>query len=179
MTLIFLYGHAASGKLTVGRALAATTGLPLFHNHLVVDAVASVFPFGSPEFARLRECWWLEMIEAAVRAGQSLIFTFAPEPSVAADFPQRMKAIVAAAGGDVLFVRLAITPEEQDRRIASADRAAFGKLRDRELLRTLRPQFEACLAAMPEPAITIETDSISPEDAAARIAALLQSSASG
>jgi hypothetical protein len=40
---IFIYGQLASGKLTVARELAARTGVALFHNHLVVDAVGSVF----------------------------------------------------------------------------------------------------------------------------------------
>ena len=59
MQLVFLHGPAAAGKLTVARALAARTGFALFHNHLVVDAVAAVFPFGSAEFRTLRERFWL------------------------------------------------------------------------------------------------------------------------
>lgn len=55
MKLIFIYGPAAAGKLTVARVLAEQTGVALFHNHLVVDAVMAVFPFGSEPFVRLRE----------------------------------------------------------------------------------------------------------------------------
>ena len=55
MILVFLYGPVASGKLTIARELAARTGFALFHNHLVVDAVMAVFPFGSESFVRLRE----------------------------------------------------------------------------------------------------------------------------
>jgi len=89
MEMIFLYGQAASGKLTIGRALAARTGYALFHNHLVVDALLAVFPFGSDAFVRLREAFWLDVMETAARSGQSLIFTFAPEPTVSVDFPER------------------------------------------------------------------------------------------
>ena len=113
MELIFLYGPVASGKLTVGKKLAERTGYALFHNHLIVDAVLAVFPFGSPEFVRLREAFWLEAIETAARSGRSLIFTFAPEPSVAADFPERVTRIVAAVGGRVTFVALALPATEQ------------------------------------------------------------------
>src|SRR5450432_2078261 len=74
MRLIFLFGQVASGKLTVAKALAAKTGYALFHNHLIVDAVADVFPFGSDEFIRLREQLWLEVIQAAVERGRSIIF---------------------------------------------------------------------------------------------------------
>src|SRR3954468_6170352 len=93
MQLIFIYGPAASGKLTVSRKLAALTGTALFHNHLVVDAVSAVFPFGSEPFARLREHFWVQIFAEAAAAGRSLIFTFAPEPSVAADFPQRVRQL--------------------------------------------------------------------------------------
>ncbi|MFD2498935.1 hypothetical protein ACFSTI_08890 [Rhizorhabdus histidinilytica] len=49
MQLVFLHGPVAAGKLTVARLVAERTGIALFHNHLVVDAVAAVFPFGSPD----------------------------------------------------------------------------------------------------------------------------------
>src|SRR5262245_57362571 len=68
MRLIFIYGAPAAGKLTVARELAALTGFALFHNHLVVDAVASVFPFGSESFSKLREQWWLAMMGEAAAA---------------------------------------------------------------------------------------------------------------
>ena len=53
MKLIFIWGPAASGKLTVARELEKLTGLPVFHNHLVVDALLEKLPFGDPEFVRL------------------------------------------------------------------------------------------------------------------------------
>lgn len=174
MRLVFLYGQVASGKLTVGRALAARTGLPLFHNHLVVDAVAAVFPFGSDSFIQLRERFWLEIIEAAAREDRSLIFTFAPEPSVAPDFPSRVRALVAEHGGETLFVALSIAPEEQERRVALGDRAAFAKLRSPETLRALRPDFERCMAAMPFAALSLDSGAATPDAAAERIAAALE-----
>lgn len=78
MRLLFIYGPVAAGKLTIARLISERTGLPLFHNHIVVDAVATVFPYGSEAFVRLRELFWLETISAAAEAGRSLIFTFAP-----------------------------------------------------------------------------------------------------
>lgn len=41
---MFIHGPAAAGKLTTARALSALTGLPVFHNHLVVDTLLTVFP---------------------------------------------------------------------------------------------------------------------------------------
>jgi len=172
MELIFLYGQVASGKLTVARALAARTGYALFHNHLIVDAVGAVFPFGSDEFVRLREAFWLEVLETAARSGWSLIFTFAPEPTVSLDFPVRVAKIVAAAGGHTTFVALDVSEEEQERRLVHADRARYGKLQSVELLRQLRPDFDRCTGAMPPPSVTIDTGTVSADEAAAHIQAI-------
>ncbi|MBA3354768.1 MAG: AAA family ATPase [Pyrinomonadaceae bacterium] len=78
MKLIFLHGLPGVGKLTVARELVALTGFKLFHNHLTVDLVTSVFDFGSQPFIELREKIWLEVFREAVEADLTgLIFTFA------------------------------------------------------------------------------------------------------
>ncbi len=174
MQLVFLYGQVAAGKLTVARELAVRTGYALFHNHLVVDAVAAVFPFGSPSFIRLREQFWMQTFEAATAEDRSLIFTFAPEPSVAPDFPQRVQAAVEAGGGKVVFVALTVPPEEQDRRLNAPSRSAFGKLTSLELLHSLRAQFDAAMDAMPAPRLTLDTAQMGPDEAADAIAAALR-----
>lgn len=169
MRLIFLYGPVASGKLTIARLIAERTGLPLFHNHLIVDAVAAVFPFGSEDFIRLRERFWIDTISAAAQSGRSLIFTFAPEPSVAADFPERLAALVEGFGGEVFYVALEVDKAEQEQRVVSMTRAAFGKLRSVDMLRDLRPAMSACLDGMPSPAMRIDTGALSPSDAADQV----------
>lgn len=173
MRLIFLYGPVASGKLTIARLIAEQTGLPLFHNHLIVDAVAAVFPFGSREFVMLRERFWLETISAAAETGQSLIFTFAPEPTVAADFPARVSRLVEAVGGEVMYVALNLEPKEQARRLVNPSRAAFGKLQSPEILRSLQASMDACMQRMPEPAVRLDTGSLTPNEAADAILAVM------
>ena len=170
MKLVFLYGPVAAGKLTVARDLARLTGFALFHNHLIVDAVAAVFPFPSPAFVRLRERFWLDTFAEAAASARSLIFTFAPENSVAPDFPQRVQSVVREAGGEVHFVKLTLSDEEQERRISNASRAAHGKLVSLDLLRELRPMFKAAEAAMPAPMLTLDTELVAPEAAAQTIA---------
>jgi len=108
-----------------------------------------VFPFGSERFVKLREQFWLAMFHEAAEAGRSLIFTFAPEASVAPDFSDRAGQAVEAAGGEIIFVRLTLSHDEQERRIGNHDRVAFGKLRSVDPLRELRHQFTASEAAMP------------------------------
>lgn len=168
MQLVFVHGPAAAGKLTIARALAERTGFALFHNHLVVDALAAVFPFGSPDFRRLREQFWLEVFEAAARDGRSLVFTFAPEATVSPTFPQKAVSAVEGQGGRVRFVQLTCPPGELARRVEGVDRAAFGKLRDRELFQRLSAE-----GAFDYPEIAselaIDTSQTSPGDAAQRI----------
>lgn len=173
MEIIFVYGPAAAGKLTVGRELASLTGLPLFHNHLVVDAVGAVFPFGTEPFIRLRESFWLQTFSEAARTGRSLIFTFAPEATVDAGFPERVRATIEPLGGSVVFIALTVSPEEQERRLVDPSRSEFGKLRSVDMLRKLRGGFDDSMAAMPAADLSIDTETCDPRRAAERIAAHL------
>jgi hypothetical protein len=169
-TLLFLHGPPAAGKYSIARRVADHLGWPLFHNHLVVDAVHAVFPFGSPAFVRLREAFWLEVLGTAAAEGRSLVFTFQPEPTVSPGFPQAAAALFAQCH----FVQLQLSLDQQLARVANQDRAAFGKLRDPDLLRQLHPQFVAAEAAMPASALCIDTGATSAEAAAAAIIALVQ-----
>ena len=173
MQLIFIYGQVASGKLTIARHLASRTGIALFHNHLVVDAVGAVFPFGTEAFSRLREQFWMAVFEEAAKERRSLIFTFAPEPTVAGDFPVRVQELVERNGGEVIFVALHLEQAEQERRLVDEDRAAFGKMRDLSLLRRLRPQFDACMVSMPQPALTLDVNNLKPSQSAEAISRLI------
>jgi hypothetical protein len=169
--LIFIWGPAASGKLTVARELAKLTGLPVFHNHLVVDALLERLPFGDPEFVRLREAMWMAGFETAATSGSSLIFTFAPEPTVVDGFPDRVIELIEGEGGEVKFVRLTLSVVEQEKRINDDSRREFRKLTSLELLRELRPAFDRCEAEMPAADLVIDTDDVTPDTAARRIAA--------
>jgi hypothetical protein len=71
MKLIFIYGMPAVGKLTVAQELAAITGYRLFHNHLVVDLLLTVFEFGGPQFVALREEFWLSVFHQAAHSDLS------------------------------------------------------------------------------------------------------------
>ncbi|MGP9680856.1 hypothetical protein [Brachybacterium sp. AOP3-A1-3] len=169
MDLVFLHGPVASGKLTVARQLSELTGIPVFHNHLVVDLLLEVFEFGSPEFVRLRETFWLDTFAAAADADTSLIFTFAPESTVPAGFPERAVSAVNDHGGRVRFAGLEVSAAEQERRIENADRKQFGKLASVETLRHLRTA-GSFAGEVPPADIAIDTESVSPTDAAARLA---------
>ncbi|MGP9539122.1 phosphotransferase-like protein [Brachybacterium sp. AOP43-C2-M15] len=168
MRLIFLHGPAAAGKLTTARALAEIVGYPVFHNHLVVDTLTTVFPFGSDPFVRLREQFWLAAFEEAARTGRSVIFTFAPESTVRSGFPALAVEAVQRHSGTVHFVRLAVGEAEQERRIENPDRAEFEKLHDVSTLRRLRQ--EPGEVEQPPVDLEIDTEHSSAQESALAIA---------
>jgi hypothetical protein len=168
MELIFLHGTAAAGKLTTARALEDLLGYPVFHNHLVVDALTTVFPFGSEPFVQLREEFWLRVFTNAARTARSLTFTFAPEATVQPGFAARAQAGVESSGGRVCFVRLVVSESEQERRIGNEDRKQFHKLSDLSTLRRLRA--DRTDVEQPPTDLEITTDTSTAEASAARIA---------
>lgn len=167
MHLVFLHGGPAAGKLTVARALEDQVGYPVFHNHLVVDLLTTVFPFGSEPFVRLREQFWMSVTSDAARAGRSLVFTFTTDATVTPGFPDAMARLVNEAGGHVHFVRLLVGAGEQERRLGSPDRARFHKLTSVETLRRLRSSPVA--GEQPPVDLEIDTEEVEPERAATMV----------
>ena len=106
MKLIFLHGAPAVGKLTVAEELARLTGFRLFHNHLTVDLVTSLFRFGSEPFIELREQIWLAAFREAAKNDASLIFTFNPESTVRENFIQKAVDEVRRRMGRIDFIEL-------------------------------------------------------------------------
>jgi len=169
----FVHGPAACGKYTVSRRAADRLGWPLFHNHLVVDAVAAVFDFGSEPFVRLRESFWLQVFDDAAREDRSLLFTFQPEATVAEDLPDRVVETVERHGGEVVFVALECPEGAIEERIEHASRSRFGKLRSLDDYRRLRDAGASRYPEMPAPRLRIDTSKVEPGEAGRRIAELL------
>ena len=136
--IIFIHGPPACGKFTIGRELSALTGVPLFHNHLVVDMLLAVFPFGSAPFRKHREQIWIDVMSDAVAGGGSLIFTFNPERTVDPEFTVHLGARIAKAGGTITFVEIACSEAEIERRTEAASRRDSQKLNSRERYRELK-----------------------------------------
>lgn len=170
MKLIFIYGLPATGKLTVAQELAALTGYRLFHNHLTVDLLLSVFDFGSEGFVKLREEIWRSVFE---QAGQSelpgLIFTFAPEWSVRPEFIGDTVELVRRGGGEVEFVKLTCPLAELKARMESASRRGHGKLTSVSLFERMHADGSFDDSHMPEPRLTLDTSVSDPKEAALQI----------
>ncbi len=173
MQVIFLHGPPAAGKYTIGRELERRLGIPLFHNHLTVDLVGTLFEFGTPGFVALRERIWLAAFETAAAAGRSFIFTFAPEASVDPGTIGRLQDVTARHGGRLRFVELRCRDEVVEARLAHESREAFGKLRDVGLYRSIRAAGGFRFPALPTALVAIDTDAVSPAEAASAIQAAL------
>ena len=171
MRLIFLYGLPATGKLTVARELSRVIGFPVFHNHLVVDLLWSMFEFGSRPFVELREEIWLSVFrQAAESQVPGLIFTFAPEPTVRATFiPEAIKTL-ADAGGSVDFIELTCPIAELRGRIDQPSRRQFKKLSSVEVFDQLHAAGSFASMEMPKPRVSIDTSTCTPARAALEIA---------
>ncbi|MGA7156852.1 MAG: AAA family ATPase [Acidobacteriaceae bacterium] len=175
MKLIFLYGLPATGKHTIAQHLAALTGYKLFHNHLAVDLLLSVFDFGTPPFVELREQIWLSVFEQAAATNlPGLIFTFAPERTVRPTFIPAALALLARYQATVDFIELTCPLPELKQRLANPSRQRFQKLTSVELFDQLHAGGVFDSTHMPAPRLTIDTSRQTPEAAAALIAQSLK-----
>lgn len=170
MIVVFIHGPAASGKHTIGTFLAERTGLPLIHNHLAVDRALAEFPFGSPGFVQLRAKLWHTTFEEATAARRSFIFTFHPEATVDPQLIQELRAIVENGGGKVHFIELTCSRDTILARLGNKSRSAFGKLTERKLYEDIEWQGGFRFPPLPEPLLRINTEKLSPEQAAIGIA---------
>jgi hypothetical protein len=75
MTLLFVFGPPAVGKMTVGRAIADASDFRLFHNHHVIEPLLDVFDYGTPPFNRLLEELRLRVLEEVAASGTDLVRT--------------------------------------------------------------------------------------------------------
>ncbi len=170
MKLFFLYGLPGTGKLTIARELAELTGIKLFHNHLTVDLLLSVFEFGSAPFVELRERIWLSVFEEAA-ALPAMIFTFNPENSVRQSFIQKTVETIESRDGEVFFVEVVCDPAELERRMDTPERRNHKKLVSLELFRELQTQGVFDSPKMPKPHLTLNSTQTSPRENAQMIAA--------
>ena len=171
MKLIFLHGMPGVGKLTVATELTNLTGFRLFHNHLTVDLVLSLFEFGSQPFVELRERIWLDSLSQACDAKLAgLIFTFTFEKSVRDEFVPNVVKLVESRGGEVDFVNLYCDSAELEKRLTNPAREKFGKLTSLKLFRELNSKGTFDTPNNVPKRIKIDTTNITPHDAARAIA---------
>lgn len=119
MTLVIIFGPPAVGKMAVGIELERQTGLRLFHNHMSVDPIVRLFPFGSPAYARLVTEFRRRVFEEfAASDGVGLIFTYvwALDDERDCQFIDATRKLFIDRGADVCFVELEATQVARLRR---------------------------------------------------------------
>ena len=169
MKLLFLYGAPAVGKLTVARELARLTGYKLFHNHLTVDLVGSLFDFGSEQAERLSTRFRLEMFQEAALANLPGVVTFVYARGDDDAFVQQTIDAVEPHGGTVHFVLLTCEERELLRRVGQESRASFGKIRDAEQLQALRRRYDLDSPVPQRESLVVDTTHLLPQETARRI----------
>jgi hypothetical protein len=108
-TLVWICGPPAVGKMTVGLELSDITGLPLFHNHLSIEAVLPVFRYGSPPFNRIVAQFRDSVFAEAARSDlPGLIYTMVWAFDHPGDlrFVEKQRAVFESEGGRVVYVEL-------------------------------------------------------------------------
>ena len=176
--LIYLYGPPASGKLTIAEALHELTGLALFHNHLTVNAVRSIFPFDSDAYVEVVHRRRLDVFATAARTGRSLIFTNNSAwrgPDARArftTFATQCQTEVERHGGRVLFARLSAPLSTLEQRLDSNERRRYEKLLDVGELRELVQGRDLSLLHAVD--VDIDTSTLGAHDAAHVIASALR-----
>lgn len=109
MEFVVVFGPPAVGKMTVGEELCRLTEFRLFHNHMTIEPMLGIFPFGSPPFGRLVSEFRRRVIEEAVAADlPGLVWTFVWGLDLAGDAEVVAShiRIVQSRGGRIRFVEL-------------------------------------------------------------------------
>ncbi len=139
MKLVVLYGPPAAGKYTIAKAVAEKTGYKLFHNHLTIDLLKSVFEWGTPDFFRLSQKMRLDIFEQAAKENiPGVIFTFVYEKPTDDRFIRELINRVEPNGGKVIFIQIYCEKEELLKRVKEESRKQFHKVKSEGgLLKTL------------------------------------------
>jgi predicted kinase len=174
MKLLLLYGPPAVGKLTIAKEIARLTGFKVFHAHLTVDLVASIFPRGVPSYRKL--VWdirYAVFTEAARAHIDGLIFTMVyrrdQEP-----FITRCVELIEQVGGEACFVHVYCHAETLRQRVIREDRKRHGKITSVELLNETLSRWEPqspFAAATQRESLSLNTDVLRPVEAAQQVIA--------
>lgn len=111
MKLVFLFGDAAVGKMTVGQELMKLTGLRLFHNHMTIEPVIEIFgQYNGVVINRLREVIFEEFAKSDC---YGMIFTYmwAFDQQSDWDYIEHVKKLFEPYHTDVYYVELVASQE--------------------------------------------------------------------
>lgn len=170
MNLIFIYGSPSVGKLTVAKELASKTGYKLFHNHLTVDLVRSLFEYGSEQAVRLSSKFRLEMFAEAAKAKlPGVIFTYVYAKDLDDEPVKEIVDTVERAGGNILFVLLKTEKSELLKRVKGESRRVYTKIHNPEELEELLEKYDMASPVPYKESLVIDNTKLSPSETANKI----------
>ncbi len=111
MKLLFLFGNAAVGKMTVGQELMKITNLRLFHNHMTIEPVIEIFgKYDGNVIKQLREVIFNNFASSNC---YGMIFTFmwAFDQQDDWDYVEHIKSVFEPYNTDFYYVEL-VSPQE-------------------------------------------------------------------
>jgi chloramphenicol 3-O-phosphotransferase len=167
--MVYLYGPPAVGTYTVAAEIARRTGYRLFDNHLTIDPVKAVFPFGSDPFWRLVHLMRESVMAEAAGAGIDLVFTTVYDHP--GSLPQTLRRFRAVEqhGGRVCPVQLTCPVTVLRTRIGSDQRRAMGKVATSEGLDEIL-RSDGVFGPIPgRGSLRLDTSDLEPAEAARRI----------
>lgn len=122
MKVLFLFGNAAVGKMTVGQELTKISSFKLCHNHVTIEPVIEVFgKYDGRITARLREVIFEEF---AKTDNYGIIFTFmwALDMQEDWDYLEHVKSIFKPSNAEFYYVELVASKEERLKRNVTENR---------------------------------------------------------
>jgi len=171
MKLIFIYGPPGVGKLTVAKELSKLTKFKIFHNHLTIDLVKSIFDYGTPEFWKAVHKYRFDLIERAARSKiKGLIFTLVYAARSDDRFIGALVSRVEKHKGKVLFVHLTCNKEELFKRVKHPSRKLFHKVKTHKELKGIVKEYDLFSNVPYRENMVIDNTKISPK----KVAKLIQ-----
>ncbi len=124
MRLLFIIGAQAVGKMTVGQALARITPMKLFHNHMTIEPVISLFGgYNGAVTERLRSVVFEEFAKSG-NYGLMFTYVWAFDQQADWDYVARLTRLYEEAGATVDYVELVASQEVRFERNRTENRLA-------------------------------------------------------
>ena len=177
MKVLFLFGNAAVGKMTVGQELMKITDLRLCHNHMTIEPVLEIFgKFDKNTIIRLRDVIYEEFAKSD-NNGIILTFMWAFDEQEDWDYFAHVREIFEAHGAEFYYVELVASREVRLARNITENRLA-NKASKRDIETSNRRlihddekhRFESYEGEIPYPNyIKIDNTNLAPEEVARMI----------
>ena len=122
MKILFLFGNAAVGKMTVGQELMKITNLRLCHNHMTIEPVIDIFgKYDGYVTMRLREVIFEEFAKTD-NYGIIITYMWAFDSQEDWDYTNHVRSIFEKHGAEFYYVELVASQEVRLQRNVTENR---------------------------------------------------------